>query len=341
MSATRTTAADRERPPRPRRRRPLPLPRPRTVGASASARGARLASPGVRHERRPRSSWRCCRGARPSRSGRPGSPPTWSCAPCAVSAPVRTPSIVTTLRLPGSIRHRGVGRRDPRGGRCPHPDVHAGTPRDARHHRRDLGRQVGAVAAVVLGGGSSAVGSAVSSAAAFPVAATVGALVAAVAVYRPRLAWWRAELPARPGRDRGVSATLDAVTSYLLVRAQITQATAASQWLVGSLASTSWSSVSGRCSSSPWSPSPSPSPRAPPRHRAARGRGRRRCRARHPAAPVLVIALAVVLTAAAVAAAGPVGFVASSSRRSRSGSPARTARHCCCPPPSVRCWSWS
>jgi iron complex transport system permease protein len=151
------------------------------------------------------------------------------------------------------------------------------------------------VSSLVLGGG-------------IPVAATIGALVAAVLVYG--LGW-------RGGVQSyrlvlvgiGVSATLDAVTSYLLVRAKITVATAASQWLVGSLSSTSWESV--------W-PLLVVAVVAVPIALATSaalgigqlgdevatgvGLGVQRHR-------LLVIALAVVLTAAAVAAAGPVGFV--------------------------------
>ncbi|OIH94649.1 iron ABC transporter [Curtobacterium sp. MCBA15_001] len=215
--------------------------------------------------------------------------------------------IVTTLRLPRVLTGALVGvtlavagaltqtfTRNPLGT----PDIIGVT----------SGASVGAVAAVVLGGGSYAVGSAVLGGG-IPVAATVGALVAAVAVYG--LGW-------RGGVQSyrlvlvgiGVSATLDAVTSYLLVRAQITQATAASQWLVGSLASTSWSSV--------W-PLLIVTVVAVPIALATSaalgigqlgdevavgvGLGIQRHR-------LLVIALAVVLTAAAVAAAGPVGFVA-------------------------------
>ena len=170
------------------------------------------------------------------------------------------------------------------------------------------GASVGAVAAIVLGGGTYSV-SAVALSGGIPVAATVGALVAAAAVYG--LGW-------RGGVQSyrlvlvgiGVSATLDAVTSYLLVRAKITVATAASQWLVGSLSSTSWSSV--------W-PLLVVAAVAVPialATSAALGTGQLGDEVatgvglavqRH---RLLVLALAVVLTAAAVAAAGPVGFVA-------------------------------
>ncbi|WP_439692391.1 FecCD family ABC transporter permease [Curtobacterium sp. SP.BCo] len=170
------------------------------------------------------------------------------------------------------------------------------------------GASVGAVAAIVLGGGTYSVSSLVLGGG-IPVAATIGALVAAIAVYG--LGW-------RGGVQSyrlvlvgiGVSATLDAVTSYLLVRAKITAAAAASQWLVGSLSSTSWSSV--------W-PLLLVAAIAVPLALAtsaalgigqlgdevATGVGLAVQRHR-----LIVIALAVVLTAAAVAAAGPVGFVA-------------------------------
>ncbi|MCJ1714190.1 iron chelate uptake ABC transporter family permease subunit [Curtobacterium sp. VKM Ac-2922] len=215
--------------------------------------------------------------------------------------------IVTTLRLPRVLTGALVGltlavagaltqtfTRNPLGT----PDIIGVT----------SGASVGAVAAVVLGGGSASI-SALVLGGGIPVAATVGALVAAAVVYG--LGW-------RGGVQSyrlvlvgiGVSATLDAMTSYLLVRAQITQATAASQWLVGSLSSTSWSAF--------W-PLLLVAAVAVPIALATSaalgigqlgdevavgvGLGIQRHR-------LLVIALAVVLTAAAVAAAGPVGFVA-------------------------------
>ncbi|WP_336697618.1 FecCD family ABC transporter permease [Curtobacterium sp. USHLN213] len=170
------------------------------------------------------------------------------------------------------------------------------------------GASVGAVAAIVLGGGSYSV-SAIVLGGGIPVAATIGALLAAAAVYgfgwRGGVQSYRLILV-----GIGVSATLDAVTSYLLVRAKITAAAAASQWLVGSLSSTSWSSV--------W-PLLVVAAIAVPLALAtsaalgigqlgdevATGVGLAVQRHR-----LVVIALAVVLTAAAVAAAGPVGFVA-------------------------------
>uniref|UniRef100_A0A942YDA7 Iron ABC transporter permease n=1 Tax=Neobacillus citreus TaxID=2833578 RepID=A0A942YDA7_9BACI len=215
--------------------------------------------------------------------------------------------IVTTLRLPRVLTGALVGltlgvagaltqtfTRNPLGT----PDIIGVT----------SGASVGAVAAIVLGGGTYSV-SAVLLGGGIPVAATIGALIAAAVVYG--LGW-------RGGVQSyrlvlvgiGVSATLDAVTSYLLVRAKITVATAASQWLVGSLSSTSWSSV--------W-PLLAVAAVAVPLalvtsaalgigqlgDEVATGVGLHVQRHR-----LFVIALAVVLTAAAVAAAGPVGFVA-------------------------------
>ncbi|NUU27984.1 iron ABC transporter permease [Curtobacterium albidum] len=215
--------------------------------------------------------------------------------------------IVTTLRLPRVLVGALVGlvlgvagaltqtvTRNPLGT----PDIIGVT----------SGASVGAVAAIVLGGGSYSVSSVVTSGG-IPVAATIGALVAAAAVYgfgwRGGVQSYRLVLV-----GIGVSATLDAMTSYLLVRAKITVATAASQWLVGSLSSTSWSSV--------W-PLLVVAAVAVPLALATSaalgigqlgdevatgvGLGVQRHR-------LLVVALAVVLTAAAVAAAGPVGFVA-------------------------------
>lgn len=215
--------------------------------------------------------------------------------------------IVTTLRLPRVLTGALVGvtlavagaltqtfTRNPLGT----PDIIGVT----------SGASVGAVAAVVLGGGSYSVGALVLGGG-IPVAATIGALVAATIVYG--LGW-------RGGVQShrlilvgiGVSATLDALTSYLLVRAKITQATAASQWLVGSLSSTSWTTV--------WPLLVIAAVGVPIAlaTSAALGIGQLGDEVatgvglgvqRH---RLLVIGLAVVLTAAAVAAAGPVGFVA-------------------------------
>lgn len=170
------------------------------------------------------------------------------------------------------------------------------------------GASVGAVAAIVLSGGSFSVGAGALGVG-IPVVATAGAVAAAALVYG--LGW-------RGGVQSfrlilvgiGVAATLDAITSYLLVIAQINQATAASQWLVGSLDGTSWQAVwplvavcavtipiALACSSSLSVGQLGDD--------LATGVGLAVQRNR-----LLVIALAVLLTAAAVAAAGPVGFVA-------------------------------
>lgn len=107
-----------------------------------------------------------------------------------------------------------------------------------------------------------------------------------------------------------MTATLTGVTSYLLVQAQITQASAAAHWLAGSLSGVSWVSV--------W-----PvlvvlvvvAPIAAVQSRALEvsalgddlsvGLGIALQRHR-----LIVIACAVVLTSAAVSASGPVDFVA-------------------------------
>lgn len=170
------------------------------------------------------------------------------------------------------------------------------------------GASAGAVAAIVLGGGGYSVGASLLGFG-IPVVATAGGLAAAALVYG--LAW-------RGGVDSyriiligiGVTASLGAVTSYLLVRAQITQATAASQWLVGSLSGVSWASVwpmllalavvvpVALAQSSPLEISQLGD-------EFATGLGVPLQRHR-----LVVIAAAVVLTSAAVSAAGPVEFVA-------------------------------
>lgn len=103
------------------------------------------------------------------------------------------------------------------------------------------GASLGAVAAIVLAGGTYSVGSALLSLG-VPVAATLAALLTAAAVFA--LAW-------RDGVDSyrliligiGVTATLSGLTSYLIARAQISDAATAAQWLVGSLSGVSWASV--------------------------------------------------------------------------------------------------
>ncbi len=103
------------------------------------------------------------------------------------------------------------------------------------------GAAVGAVATIVIGGGGYAVGSSLLGFS-IPAVATVFGLITAAVVYG--LSW-------RGGVDSyrliligiGVTATLTGITSYLLVQAQITQASAAAHWLAGSLSGISWVNV--------------------------------------------------------------------------------------------------
>nr|WP_296775680.1 iron ABC transporter permease [Rhodococcus sp. (in: high G+C Gram-positive bacteria)] len=170
------------------------------------------------------------------------------------------------------------------------------------------GASVGAVGAIVLGGGSYAVGNGLLTLG-LPACAAVGAVVAAVIVYglgwRGGISSYRIILV-----GIGVGATLDALTSYLLVRAQIAQAAAASQWLVGSLSAVSWASVTPLLTvvaiATPLALASSASLAVGQLgDDVARGVGLRLQFHR-----LIVIALAVAFTSAAVAAAGPVGFVA-------------------------------
>lgn len=103
------------------------------------------------------------------------------------------------------------------------------------------GAALGAVSAIVLAGGSYSVGAGLLTLG-LPAVATIGALATSAIVYG--LAW-------RGGIDSyrliligiGATATLGGITSYLIARAQITEAAAAAQWLVGSLSGISWASV--------------------------------------------------------------------------------------------------
>jgi iron complex transport system permease protein len=103
------------------------------------------------------------------------------------------------------------------------------------------GAALGAVLAIVLGGGSYAVGAGLLTLG-LPAVAALGAIGTAIVVYG--LSW-------RDGIDSyrliligiGATATLTGITSYLIARAEITEAQAASQWLVGSLSGISWASV--------------------------------------------------------------------------------------------------
>ncbi|EWS79513.1 FecCD family ABC transporter permease [Brachybacterium phenoliresistens] len=170
------------------------------------------------------------------------------------------------------------------------------------------GAAAGAVAAIVLGGGAYAVGSGLLGLG-MPVVATIGALGTAAVVYG--LSW-------RGGVDSyrliligiGATATLGGLTNYLMVRGSLSQAAAATQWLVGSLAGVTWTSVwpvlivllvitplaltqTSALDIGQLGDEMSTGLGVPvQRHRIA------------------VLVCAVVLCAAAVSAAGPVGFVA-------------------------------
>lgn len=170
------------------------------------------------------------------------------------------------------------------------------------------GASAGAVLTIVIGGGGFSVGSSLLGFG-IPVISVVGGLATAAIVYG--LSW-------RSGVDSyrliligiGATSALTGITSYLLVKAQITQALAASQWLTGSLSGVSWTSI--------W-----PvlialvlvTPIAASQTSAlavsqlgddlAIGLGVALQRHR-----IIIIACAVILTSAAVSAAGPIGFVA-------------------------------
>jgi iron complex transport system permease protein len=170
------------------------------------------------------------------------------------------------------------------------------------------GASFGAVAAIVLGGGSYAVGASLLSLG-LPAAAVLGALLTSAIVYG--LAW-------RGGIDSyrliligiGATATLTGVTTFLVARAQITDAAAAAQWLVGSLSGVSWASV--------WPVlvavvviTPIALAQSADLEVSRLGddisTGLGVAVQRH---RLLIIVCAVVLTAAAVSAAGPIEFVA-------------------------------
>ncbi|QTE30629.1 FecCD family ABC transporter permease [Pengzhenrongella sicca] len=170
------------------------------------------------------------------------------------------------------------------------------------------GAALGAVLAIVLAGGTYSVSARLLSLG-VPAAATVGALVTAAVVYG--LAW-------RGGVDSyrliligiGATATLGGITSYLIARAQITEAAAAAQWLVGSLSGVSWASVWPACLVlvvvAPVALAQSADLEVSRLgDEMTLGLGVRVQRHR-----LLVIACAVLLTAAAVSVSGPIEFVA-------------------------------
>lgn len=170
------------------------------------------------------------------------------------------------------------------------------------------GAAAGAVAVIVAGGGTYAVGSGLLGFG-LPAVAIIGGLLTAAVVYG--LSW-------RSGVDSyrliligiGATASLTGLTSYLVVKAQLTQAAAAQQWLVGSLSGVSWTSV--------WPVLLCLGVFLPialtqtlslevsqlgDEMAAGLGVGVQRHR-------LIVIACAVVLTAVAVSASGPITFVA-------------------------------
>jgi len=170
------------------------------------------------------------------------------------------------------------------------------------------GASTGAVAAILIGGGGYSV-SALMLGSGIPVAAMTGALLASALIY---------SLGLRDGLDSyrlvlvgiGVGSVLTAITSYLLVRAQVVDATRAAAWLVGSLSGAAWTSVwpllAGTAILAPLAVAcTAPLAVAQLGDTTATGVGLHVQRHR-----LLVIGVTVLLTGSAVAAAGPVAFVA-------------------------------
>ncbi|GGO13848.1 FecCD family ABC transporter permease [Micromonospora parathelypteridis] len=163
------------------------------------------------------------------------------------------------------------------------------------------GAAVGAVAAIVLGGAVGAYG--------VPLAALGGAAISATLIYL--LAW-------RRGIDGyrlvliglGVGEILGGITSWLLIRADLVDATRATIWITGSLAGREWAHVRPLAAALavllPLAMAASVALRVLQfREDTARALG-----LRLQSAQLLVVALAAALAAAAVAAAGPIEFVA-------------------------------
>lgn len=170
------------------------------------------------------------------------------------------------------------------------------------------GAAMGAVATIALGGGTYAVSSLLVGMG-IPLVAIVSGLLTAALVYG--LAW-------RSGVDSyrliligiGVTAAMTGLTNYLIVKAELGIAAAATQWLVGSLSGISWTSIwpvvivllvvtpialtqTAALNVSQLGDELS----------AGLGVGVQRHR-------VIVLACAVIFTAIAVSAAGPIEFVA-------------------------------
>ncbi|MPQ98891.1 iron chelate uptake ABC transporter family permease subunit [Modestobacter sp. I12A-02628] len=170
------------------------------------------------------------------------------------------------------------------------------------------GASVGAVAVLALGGGSSAAAGLLGGAG-LPLAALVGALATAALVVL--LAW-------RTGIDGyrlvlvgiGISAICTALTDWLLVRADIAEATAAYVWITGSLNARGWDQAL------PLTLALAvllPAALVLSRTLGALQFGDDTARSlgiRVTGSQALVLLVAVALAAAAVAAAGPIQFVA-------------------------------
>ncbi|MGY1601366.1 FecCD family ABC transporter permease [Geodermatophilus sp. SYSU D00815] len=170
------------------------------------------------------------------------------------------------------------------------------------------GASLGAVAAIVIGGGASTAGS-VLGAVGVPVAALVGAFVAGALLFA--LAW-RAGINGYRLVLVGIAlwAAFGALIDWLLTEAEIWDAAAAYVWLTGSLNARTWEQAAALAVSlAVLVPLALMTSRALGVLQfgddAARGLG-----VRVTGAQAAVVLVAIGLTAAAVAAAGPIAFVA-------------------------------
>jgi iron complex transport system permease protein len=168
------------------------------------------------------------------------------------------------------------------------------------------GAGVGAVALIVLAGGS------VGGAAAFvgpPVAALVGGLLAATAVYL--LAWRQGVSGFRLVLvGIAVSAVLTSLTSYLLVVADLTEAAQATVWLTGSLNGRGWEHVVPLALVVGAVGVLAPAAAATLAALRLGDDSARALGVRLQAAQAALLGISVVLASVAVAAAGPIPFVA-------------------------------
>lgn len=170
------------------------------------------------------------------------------------------------------------------------------------------GAAAGAVAVIVLGGGTYSV-SGTLTAIGVPAASFLGAILAAALVYglswRAGIQGYRLILV-----GIGIGAALTALTSYLLVLALVTDAATASAWLVGSLGSVEWEAlpplVVALAVALPASLAVSSTLRLDVLgDDAARGLG-----ARLGVHRLVVLGASVLLAAAATSVGGPIAFVA-------------------------------